>query len=206
MQQFWIVYAWLFSFFSVVGHLSFLVGYPPGITNALTTQTDILQSAVTLFGLVPLFLFAYRKRFLNPAFWKVFFFLFVFLELKDIKFIVQGITYGPYLFLGVLFTLPSYLAIFLYAFRFFKNSETQHGILTRGEPKKEGSYVCIYTTNNEHEAQLIKIGLEGRGRIEVILNRKSDAEAPNSFIHQLELYVSEKDKDKAIELLSKFRH
>lgn len=114
-------------------------------------------------------------------------------------------TYGPYLFLGILFTLPSYLAIFLYTFRFLKNSETQDRVLTRGKPKKESSYICIYTTNNEHEAQLVRIGLEGEG-IEVVLNRKSDAEAPNSFIHKLELYVSEKDKDKAIELLSKFSH
>lgn len=76
---------------------------------------------------------------------------------------------------------------------------------SRSMKKKEGSYVCIYTTHNEHEAELVRIGLKGQG-IEVILNRKSDAEAPNSFIHKLEIYVSEKDKNKAIELLSKFRH
>ena len=65
-------------------------------------------------------------------------------------------------------------------------------------------YRCIYTTHNEHEAQLIRIGLEGRG-IEVILNRKSDAEAPSSFIHKLEIFVLAKDKEKAMEFLSKFR-
>lgn len=66
------------------------------------------------------------------------------------------------------------------------------------------SYACVYTTNNEHEAQLMRIGLEGSG-IKVILQRKSDAEAPNSFIHKLEIYVSGRDKVRATELSSKFR-
>lgn len=51
---------------------------------------------------------------------------------------------------------------------------------------------------------MIKMGLESEG-IEVVLQAKNDIEAPNSFIQNLELYVFEKDKNKSIELLSKFK-
>lgn len=66
---------------------------------------------------------------------------------------------------------------------------------------EEGTrYVCVYTTHNEHEAQLIRIGLEGEG-IRVILQIKSDVEAPNSPHHKAEVFVSAKDYEKAKKFL-----
>lgn len=202
--MFWKFYAWVFSILSIVGNVSLFLGYPPEIPHAPVTLTDLLQGLVSLFGLVPVFLFAYEKRFLKPIFWKAFFLLFIFFELKDVIFLDRWRIQSPYLFLGIFVTLPSYLAIFLYAFRFFKNSEEQEDRFVRGEVEKDDNFVCVYTTNNEHEAEVIRIGLEGEG-IKVILQRKSDVEAPGSFIHRLEVHVLGRDKAKATELLSKLR-
>ena len=200
---FWKIYAWIFAILSVGGNVSLLAGYPPGSPRVPITPTDLLQGLVNLFGLVPVFLLAYKKRFLNPSFWKIFFLLFISLELKDVIFFNRWEPYGPYLFFGLILTLPSYLAIFLYAFRFFKYTKARQISPFKEEEKKE-DFVRIYTTNNEHEAELIRIGLEGGG-LKVILQRKGDAEAPNSFIHKLEIFVLAKDKEKAIEFLSRSR-
>lgn len=79
-----------------------------------------------VFGLVPLFLFVFQKRWLPKLFWKIFFFIKVY-----------GIFVGNYyeanimqtisaankliafssLITGLIIILPAYIAIFLYAFR-----------------------------------------------------------------------------------------
>ncbi len=71
--------------------------------------------------------------------------------------------------------------------------------------KPQNDYVCAYTTNNEHDAQLVKIGLENEG-ITVFFQRNSDPGGPNSLIHRIELYVLKAEKEKSDKFLSKFKH
>lgn len=71
---------------------------------------------------------------------------------------------------------------------------------TRAESEKD--FVCVHTTHSDHEAHLIRIGLEGRG-ITVILQRKADAEAPNSFTHKVEIFVPAKDREQAVRIISR---
>lgn len=62
--------------------------------------------------------------------------------------------------------------------------------------KPEGNHVCIYTTHNEHQAEVIRIGLEGQG-IKVFLQKKGDVESVNSFTHKIEVFVLRHDEDTA---------
>ena len=69
-----------------------------------------------------------------------------------------------------------------------------------GGKKVEENYVCIHATHNEHEAEVIRIGLEGQG-IRVILQKKGDVETVNTFFHKIELFISRQDRDRALRFL-----
>ena len=66
--------------------------------------------------------------------------------------------------------------------------------------KTLGNYICIYTTYNEHEAEVIRIGLEGQG-VKVFFQKKGDVESVNSLIHGVEVFVSRYDEAKALRFL-----
>lgn len=66
--------------------------------------------------------------------------------------------------------------------------------------KREGDYVCIYTTHNEHEAEVIRMGLECQG-IRVFFQKKGDIETVNSLTHEIEVFVLGHDEVKALRFL-----
>lgn len=80
--------------------------------------TNIFESIISLFGAIPLFLYAYNKIWLKKLFWKVFFFIFIFVEIKDIPlFVKEDISLLPNAFVGMILSIPCYIAILLYAFQ-----------------------------------------------------------------------------------------
>ncbi len=110
---FWKIYAWVYLVFIIVGSVSIFVGLTP-----INMPQKKLESIISLFSIVPLFLFTYDKQWLKQTFWMIFFFIFVLIEIKDIPLFFET---NPQLFLnafiGIGLSFPCYIAIFLYAFR-----------------------------------------------------------------------------------------
>lgn len=80
---------------------------------------------IEIFCLVPLFLFAFEKKWLSPVFWKIVLFLRVlgllsanFFEVELIKALLFANTFLTLLSLLIAFLilLPSYVALYIYAF------------------------------------------------------------------------------------------
>lgn len=79
------------------------------------------------------FLYAYKKGFLNSAFRKVYFFLLIIWDFTY-NFVIEprvsSTNFNPIILIGFLFVISIYIALYLYAFRFFKENESasyEHG-------------------------------------------------------------------------------
>ena len=114
---FWKIYFWFFIVILLLGYATEGLG---GTWNFI----DLLISAGALAGF---FLYAYKKSFLNSAFWKVYFFLFIIWDFTY-NFVIEprvsGTNFDPIILIGFLFVIPIYIALYLYAFRFFKENES----------------------------------------------------------------------------------
>lgn len=115
--MFWKIYFWFFIVILVLGYSTEGIG---GIWGII----DLLISIVALAGL---FLYAYKKSFLNSAFWKAYLPLFIIWDFTYNLIIepsVSGTTFEPIALVGFLFLVPIYIALYLYAFRFLKENES----------------------------------------------------------------------------------
>lgn len=114
---FWKIYAWLYSLSAIIGIVSIYTGQVP-IKLYENKFIEITGSVVSLFSIVPLFLYAYKKSFLKQVFWKIFFFILIVFELKDIPvFVIKNPQFLLNGLFGIILSLPCYIAIFLYAFK-----------------------------------------------------------------------------------------
>jgi len=92
----------------------------------LSYHLNIASAAISLFALIPIFLYAYRKPFLHPIVWQIFFFSRFGLDLighsYETQFLRSIFYTQPWIALSTAAILlavifPSYLACFYYAFR-----------------------------------------------------------------------------------------
>lgn len=115
--MFWKIYFWFFIVILVLGYSTEGVG---GIWGII----DLLLSIGALAGL---FLYAYKKSFFNSAFWKAYLPLFIIWDFTYNLIIepkVSGTNFELVALAGFLFSIPIYIALYLYAFRFFKGNES----------------------------------------------------------------------------------
>ena len=113
---FWKIYFWFFVTLLVVGYG----------TEGFSGIWDIIDLLISMGALVGFFLYAYQKRFLNATFWKIYFPLHIIWDFSFNLIIdprVSGNAFDAMVFIGFLFIIPVYIAIYLYAFRFFKEND-----------------------------------------------------------------------------------
>lgn len=113
--MFWKTYFWVFMALSLSG---FSLKGVSGIWG-------IIDLSISLGALVGVFLFAYRQVLFNSVFWRVYLSLFVAWELFNNVIIESGgggALPEPAALVGFLFAVPSFLALYLYGFRFLKES------------------------------------------------------------------------------------
>jgi len=123
MRLSWKIYIWLFAIFTVSIYLRNL---------HVIRGVGIISGCFGLFGLLPLFLFAYKEKWLPVNFWKIFFVLKIILDAIQLYLSLNKtlphillLTSRPPAFLGFLisllimlsFLVPAYIAFYLYAFR-----------------------------------------------------------------------------------------
>ncbi len=68
--------------------------------------------------------------------------------------------------------------------------------------KNNDEFVCVYTTHNQVDAEVVKSGLEGRG-IQAIMETYGDVEAPSSLLHNVKIFVPQSECEMAKSFLSK---
>lgn len=111
--MFWKIYAWIYLILVILGYFSMFMGLV-----SVNMPLKIFESSISLFGAVPLFLYAYNKLWLRKLFWKIFFFIFILIEIKDIPLFIQtNPSLVPNAIMGAILSMPCYIAIFLFAFQ-----------------------------------------------------------------------------------------
>lgn len=107
---FWKSYFFIFSFLIII----FL------ITEGFSDVQGNINFVLSTPSWAALFLYAYKKRFLNVRFWKPYFLIFVSYDIYH-NFTSEEITSGTWL--GLLFFMPIYIALYLYAFKFMNKAD-----------------------------------------------------------------------------------
>ena len=113
--MFWKIYFWFFMALSLSGFS----------LKGVTGIWGIVDLSLSLGALVGVFLFAYRQIFLNSVFWRVYFPLFLAWKIiynMIIESAGGGALLEPAALVGFLFVVPSFLALYLYGFRFLKEN------------------------------------------------------------------------------------
>jgi uncharacterized RDD family membrane protein YckC len=129
--MFWKIYFW---FLAVVLVLACF-------TEDITDAWNILGLLIFLLALVGLFLHAYKKKLFNANFWKMFFPIYIVWNLAyDIliepKISGENIELIPYL-LAFMILFPLYVALYLYAFKFFDEIPNYQDISEQTENEVE---------------------------------------------------------------------
>lgn len=106
---FWKVYLWL-----LCGVLLFYY-----LSEGLKTPLDVIDLVVSIPSALGLYLYAYRKKFLNAFAWKFYGIAFIIYEIAHNFWLHRsGDSTISDIVLGAAFFLPMYVALILYAFRF----------------------------------------------------------------------------------------
>ena len=114
---FWKIYSWFISFLTVICVV--LIGIKGGLFNAWRI-TDFIVTTFEILGLIS---FAYKKRIFRVVFWEVYFFIAIAWDISYI-FLIEPIFLGKHYSLlvhslSISISLPVYIALYLYSFRFF---------------------------------------------------------------------------------------
>lgn len=112
----WKIYLWFITLFT-------FYMYIPGIPNTKPPLrywivVDFLMSIGALFGF---FLFSYKIKLLTANFWKIYLILFIIWEFGYNIFIEPAVKrkfFKLFNIVGIIFIVPVYFALFLYAFIF----------------------------------------------------------------------------------------
>ena len=112
MRIFWKIYAILFSLIVLFG-LGILI-----INQRLLPIREYFNIAITLISLIGLMAFAFRKTLFRVLFWKVWFIFYLLSEILFYIFVYHHLYEDKLLFMvSFVFSLPFYMALFLYAYR-----------------------------------------------------------------------------------------
>lgn len=121
--MFWKIYFW---FFIVLLVCSYAI-------SGIREIWGVVDLLISSFALVGFFLFAYRKFFLTSRFWKVYVFIFIIWDFVYNLLIVPKVKgkFEPFSLVGLIFVIPIYIALYLYAFRFLKQFKPNTSATTK---------------------------------------------------------------------------
>lgn len=107
---FWItIILWIFLIEAVITGKKFL-------PEAYTIYFKLIGAGVSFFATIALFGYVYKKNIFTPFVWILFFYIFLFWEIYSMVFLMypeKGIDT-----IGLILSIPLYISIFLYAFKF----------------------------------------------------------------------------------------
>ena len=116
--MFWKIYSW---FITAVLFISYIVYF---LTEKFW-QVNVLDLVISLPSIIVVFLYAYKKIFLSVRFWQIYFGIDIlwdsYLNFQLLP-RIEGWTADIDNFLGFLPILPMYIALYLYAFKFRKET------------------------------------------------------------------------------------
>lgn len=109
--MFWKIYFWFFCVIVVLGYSTEGFGGIWGVVDLL----------ISVGSLVGLFLYAYKKKLFNATFWKAYLPIFIVWDFSYNLLIapkISGEKFEATTWIGFLFGIPIYIALYLYAFKF----------------------------------------------------------------------------------------
>lgn len=110
----WKIYFWFFVIILISGYT----------IEGINEGWDVLDLLISSFALMGFFLYAYKKRFLSARFWKSYFLIYIIWDFTYNFLILPKIEgkFEPFNLVGLVFVIPVYIALYLYAFKFLKPS------------------------------------------------------------------------------------
>ena len=112
--MFWKIYFWLIVILTAIGVLITRFSHPVYIV-------DFIMISPTLTGF---FLYAYKKKWLDVRFWKAFFPICFFWDIYSVLIVSPSVEGSPSTLessFSLIFVLPIWIALYLYAFKFRKD-------------------------------------------------------------------------------------